>query len=320
MADQSRQTVLVIDDSPDIHQIVTVRLRAEDVKLIHAFGAIEGLAMLRANHVDLVLLDLDMPGTDGMTLFREIRADHELVAVPVIFLTGTVDVSVKVQAFDLGAIDYVTKPFDAVELRARVRAALRTKHYYDLLARKAQLDAVTGLWNRAYFDTRLANAIADADRHEHPVALIMVDVDHFKNVNDTYGHPFGDMTLRRVGESLAEGLRPSDVLCRYGGEEFGIVLGDTTTEEAQQAAERLRMHLMVLGLECRNEPVPLTASFGVAGSDLLGEDEPLTGERLVKMADDALYEAKHTGRDRVCVWSSSAIAKTPAKATLRHAS
>jgi len=310
MLEPLRQTVLVIDDSPDIHQIVTVRLRAEDVNLLHAFSAAEGIFMLRQQPVDLVLLDLDMPGTDGMTLFREIRADRELVSVPVIFLTGTVDVSVKVQAFDLGAIDYVTKPFDAVELRARVRAALRTKHYYDLLARKAQLDAVTGLWNRAYFDSRMASAIADADRHDHPLSVMMVDIDHFKTFNDTYGHPFGDLTLRRVGASLTEGLRPSDVICRYGGEEFVIILADTSSEEALQTAERLRLHLMVLGLECRGEPVTLTASFGVAGSDQLGPDEPITSERLVAMADAALYDAKQSGRDRVSLATPTAV-ETP---------
>lgn len=294
------QSVLIIDDALTVHKVIEVRLRSEKLLLHHAYNAEEGLALLRRHRPDLVLLDLDMPDTNGMDVCRQIRADPALVATPVIFLTGTIDVSVKVQAFDLGAIDYVTKPFDSVELQARVRGALRTKQYYDMLAAKAQLDAITGLWNRAFFDARLTEEIAATLRHQRPLALVMVDVDHFKRFNDTWGHPFGDLALREVGQALQEGLRQEDVLCRYGGEEFAVILRETTVQHACDAAERLRERLAALVLDANGKEVRVTASFGAAASDQFAKLQDLCASALLSRADAALYEAKRTGRDRVC--------------------
>jgi two-component system, cell cycle response regulator len=295
------QSVLIVDDALTVHKVIEVRLRSEKLTLHHAYNAQEGLALLRQHRPDLVLLDLDMPDTNGMDVCRQIRADPALVATPVIFLTGTIDVSVKVQAFDLGAIDYVTKPFDSVELRARVRGALRTKQYYDMLAAKAQLDAITGLWNRAYFDARLTEEVSATLRHRRPLALLMVDIDHFKRINDTWGHPFGDQVLREVGQALQEVVRQEDALCRYGGEEFAVILRESTAECACQAATRLRERLARLVLDANGKPVKVTASFGAAGSDLFANEKDFTAGALLSRADAALYEAKRTGRDRICV-------------------
>ena len=299
------QSVLIIDDAATVHKVIEVRLRSEKVILHHAYNAQEGLALLRRHRPDLVLLDLDMPDTNGMDVCRQIRADPALVATPVIFLTGTIEVSVKVQAFDLGAIDYVTKPFDSVELRARVRGALRTKQYYDMLAAKAQLDAITGLWNRSFFDARLAEEVAATLRHQRPLALVMVDIDHFKRINDTWGHPFGDLTLREVGQALQEALRQEDVICRYGGEEFAVILRDATVASACAAAARLRERLLSLVLDANGEPVRITASFGAAASDLFAYPKDFNGAALLSRADAALYEAKRSGRDRVCAAAAS---------------
>jgi two-component system, cell cycle response regulator len=299
------QSVLIVDDAATVHKVIEVRLRSEKLQLYHAYNAKEGLALLRRHRPDLVLLDLDMPDTNGMDVCRQIRADPALVATPVIFLTGTIDVSVKVQAFDLGAIDYVTKPFDSVELRARVRGALRTKQYYDMLAAKAQLDAITGLWNRAFFDARLAEEVSATLRHQRPLALLMVDIDHFKRINDTWGHPFGDLALREVGQALQEALRQEDVLCRYGGEEFAVILRETTVASACEAGERLRERLQGLVLDANGKPVKVTASFGAAASDQFSNQEDLSVAALLNKADGALYEAKRTGRDRICAAAAS---------------
>lgn len=286
------QSVLVIDDASDIHDLIRVHLRPEGVRLHHAEDADAGLALAQAERPDLILLDLDMPGRSGLELCRLVKDDPDLAAIPVVFLTGTTDVPTKVRAFDAGASDYITKPFDAVELRARVRAALRTKRYHDMLATCALLDGLTGLWNRAYFDERLAAECHVAVRHGRGVALVLVDVDHFKRLNDTHGHPFGDDVLRQVGQVLSGEMRQGDHACRYGGEEFALILRETDLAGARTVAERVRARIEALALRRGATPVPVTASLGVAA----GLTEPA---RLIQAADEALYAAKHGGRNRV---------------------
>jgi len=266
---------------------------------LHARDATEGMAQAIAASPDLILLDLDMPGTDGMTLCRQLKADLTLAHIPVIFLTGTLDTATKVQAFDLGAVDYVTKPFDAVELKARVRAALRTKRYHDLLVTKAQIDALTGLWNRGRFNVQLASELSALERHGHPVSLLLLDIDHFKSINDRFGHPFGDLVLQRVARVLTDASRETDVVCRYGGEEFAVILRHTEAAGARVIAERMRGTIEAEVFLAGQQSVPVTASFGVAGSDTAESVAKTTGEALLKTADQALYAAKSNGRNRV---------------------
>jgi len=292
------QSVLVIDDAQDIHDLVEARLRAEGVRIWHALDARTGIALARERRPDPSLLDLDLADASGLDVCRELKADPELAAVPVIILTGTVDVPTKVRAFDAGAIDYVTKPFDAIELRARVRAALRTKRYQDLLATRAQIDPLTGLWNRAYFDARLAEDVTTAARHQRPLGLMMIDVDHFKAINDDYGHPFGDGVLRMVATTIAGALRAGDVACRYGGEEFGVILRETTAQAAVSLAERVRDTVARALLGAPETPVHVTVSIGCSGTDLF--PGCATAETVLAAADRGLYAAKRTGRNRVC--------------------
>jgi two-component system, cell cycle response regulator len=290
------QTILVIDDSQDIHDLIDVRLKAEPVQIHHALDAESGLRAAQALRPDVVLLDLDMPGKDGLSLCKDLKSDPELEPTIVIFLTGNLDVGMKVQAFDSGAADYVTKPFDAVELRARVRTALRTKRYFDLLATRAQIDGLTGLWNRRRFDEVLAEEFALWRREGRHWAIALLDIDHFKSLNDNYGHPFGDLVLRRVGDTLRSHLRQSEAAFRYGGEEFVIVLRACDLEGAFQAAERIRAAVAALELAHGTTKVEITGSFGVAATDL-GRLEEATD--LVTCADQALYLAKRGGRNRV---------------------
>ena len=299
MTDNDTQTVLVIDDSQDIHDLISVRLRPERVRLLHAFDADSAFELLRQERPDLMLLDLDLPGLNGLELCRKIKDEQELTAIPVVFLTGTVDVNTKVQAFDAGAIDYITKPFDGVELRARVRAALRTKRFQDLLATRAQLDALTGLWNRAHFDQRLAEEVAVSQRHGRPVSLIMLDIDHFKRLNDTYGHPFGDLVLQCVAKVLSTSMRQTEIACRYGGEEFAVILRETDLDGACRTAERLRGSIAELELQQGSQQVRVTASLGVSSNEGLADPKHFVPADLIKVADGALYEAKHAGRNRI---------------------
>jgi two-component system cell cycle response regulator len=298
------QTVLAIDDSPEIHRLLDVRLRPEGLVVHHALDAQDGLAQAARVAPDLILLDVDMPLVTGFEVCRKLKDDPATANVPIIFLTGASEVYTKVQGFDLGAIDYVTKPFDPAELRARVRAALRTKRYHDLLAARSNVDALTGIWNRSYFNQRLGEEIAAAKRYKRELSLVMVDVDRFKDLNDSYGHPFGDQVLQYLGEMLHTLLRSTDAPCRYGGEEFGLILTETDEVGACTTAERIRAALAQHTFRPKDRPIRVTASFGVASSAII-DPESISTTHIVMAADDALYEAKQSGRDCVRVAKSN---------------
>lgn len=296
-----RQSILVVDDSPDIHLLVAARLGSERIELYHALCAAEALQIVRDHRLDLILLDLDMPDVDGFTLCVQLKQDRNVVNTPIIFLTGILDVATKVKAFELGALDYVTKPFDGVELKARVRSALRIKRYHDLLSTKAQIDALTGLWNRRYLDEHLSAEVYSVERHKSSLSLLMIDIDHFKTINDTYGHSFGDTVIQAVAEEINQVLRKSDVACRYGGEEFAIVLKDTESTGAMIIAERLRQRVSQVQLSFGKEKQSVTVSIGVVGSNQF-KTRVLMPNVLLDSADRALYSAKNGGRNRISLF------------------
>jgi two-component system cell cycle response regulator len=294
------QSVLAIDDLPEVHQLLEVRLRPEALTLYQALTAEEGMEKALKLQPDLILLDLDLPGASGFEVCQRLKSDPGTALIPIIFLTGTVDVETKVRCFDLGAIDYVTKPFHPEELRARVRAALRTKRYQDLLAVRTQLDALTGIWNRTYFDRRMFEELAASVRYKRKVCVAMIDLDHFKGLNDSFGHPFGDQVLQAVGDALSSSLRTTDAACRYGGEEFAVIMSDTNFEGGMIAAERMQKQLAALEFFPRGESVRVTGSFGLASTEQYPDPGRLTAAELIKAADRALYAAKQLGRNRVC--------------------
>ncbi len=295
------QSILAIDDSEEIHRLLDVRLRNEGLIIHHALNAEDGLAKARELQPDLILLDVVLPSTSGFALCRTLKEDPRTAHVPIIFLTGTSDMENKVAGLDLGATDYVTKPFDAAELCARVRSALRNKRCVDLLAAKAQLDALTGMWNRGYFNQRLSDELAATRRYGRKVTLIMLDIDHFKRINDEHGHPVGDRVLVAVGEVLSSSVRTADAPCRYGGEEFAIILSETDLAGAMTVCERIQERLALLEVKTRDSKLTVTASIGVVSSECL-ERAANTPERLIESADDALYRAKQSGRNRTCVY------------------
>jgi diguanylate cyclase (GGDEF)-like protein len=235
-----------------------------------------------------------MPDLGGLDVIQRLKADPKAMATPVIFLTGENSGPAKARGFELGAVDYVTKPFEPIEFRARVKAALRTKELVDLLAQRAMIDGLTGLWNRRYFEERLSAETSLSERNGAPLSLVMLDVDHFKKINDTHGHPFGDEVLRAVARAASTRVRASDVFCRYGGEEFAVLLPNTDAPRAQTLAEDLRASIESLKLTKAKDPVPVTASFGVA--DRAPRQPP---EALLQSADGALYDAKRGGRNKV---------------------
>ena len=293
------QTILAIDDSPEIHQLLKVRLKNLDVELSHADCGFDGFDKAMASNPDLILLDVMMPDASGFDICRKLKATTETRNIPVIFLTGASDVDQKVLGFDVGAVDYIQKPFDSAELNARVRAALRTKRFQDMLAQRAMIDGLTGLWNRAHFDQRMHEEVAAAARYDRPMSLIMMDVDKFKNLNDNHGHPFGDEVLQAVGDVLQDTARTSDWPCRYGGEEFGLILRETDLDGAVVMAERVRKEIESLQLLNKAQLVPVTSSFGVVSSTLCMNPCDLSSKWMIESADGALYAAKEGGRNCV---------------------
>lgn len=288
--------VLIIDDNPEVVALARVRLKRDRLEVLSAGDGASGLETVRSERPDLLLLDVDLPDSCGFDICRELKADDELAMTPVIFLTGSGRTEDKVRGLDLGAVDYIAKPFDSVELQARVRAALRTKRMQDLLAEYARIDALTELWNRRVLTDRLTEEWERIRRAGGVLSVIMADLDHFKGVNDSRGHPAGDEVLRRTGRAIVEQCRTSDVPARYGGEEFAVLAPGADVARATKLAERCRKAIEALRVDAGDddEPIRPTASFGVADSG--GRDGP---EDILEAADEALYRAKQEGRNRV---------------------
>ncbi len=290
--------VLIVDDSPEALAVAKVRLAKERVDIVCAGSGRDGLHAAKEENPDLVLLDLDMPDMTGFEVCRQLKSAPETCMIPIIFLTASESCEDKIKGLDFGAVDYVTKPFDAYELRARVRAALRTKHLQDLLVEYAQVDPLTGLANRRALMERMQQEWARIRRHDGSLAFVMIDIDHFKRVNDNYGHQVGDRVLCEVARAIARECRESDVPARYGGEEFGILVPDGNLESGAMLAERCRQSIVNIRVQSDDDDVRVTASFGVGDSS-----EANLSEEVIEQADEALYRAKHAGRN--CVETSA---------------
>ena len=293
-------TIVVADDSMVVRAVLRRQLEADGHTVVEAVDGEDAITACREHRPDVVLLDVEMPVLDGHSTLERLKADPDLKDIPVVFLTGRVDTADVVTGLRLGAHDYLRKPFEANELMARVSAALRTKELQDeLRARNAELDRVsridmlTNIYNRRHLDEHLRRAISGARRHGRTVGVLLVDIDHFKDVNDQYGHLAGDAVLKEVAARLQGAMRTEDALGRWGGEEFIAVLTDTPGEAIGVLAERMRQAIastpFVLDDGTR---IRVTVSIGhTAGTE--------DAEVLVHRSDDALYVAKEAGRNQV---------------------
>jgi diguanylate cyclase (GGDEF)-like protein len=287
--------ILVIDDSKPIHTFVKALLADEPVDIHSATDATYGLVLAASVHPDLVLLDIDMPGMNGFDVCRQLKANRETADIPVIFLTAMTSIEEKVRGLKLGAVDYITKPFSSAELQVRIKGPLRTGHLIHSLEEKARIDPLTGLGNRGMFDQRLTAEVALRLRFNNPLSCIFFDVDHFKAINDTYGHPFGDQVLQKIAGVVSGICRTEDVACRYGGEEFAVITPHTNAIDAALLAERMRVAIASIQFEQAGTSFSITSSFGVA------EAEAPYDRSMAKRADDAMYCSKQNGRNRVSV-------------------
>ncbi|MBU6412876.1 MAG: diguanylate cyclase [Planctomycetes bacterium] len=296
-AEEKKPCVLIVDDSPDVHRLLRARLRQEEIDIISATNGQEAIQFAQEHVPAIILLDLDMPGMDGFEVLRTLKDTRLTVEIPVIMLSGLVATQDKVTAFELGSVDYITKPFEFTELRVRLRSALKLHKLVQLLGERARVDGLTGLWNRAYFDERWQEEFSRVSRTSRPLSIALFDVDHFKSVNDTFGHPAGDAVLTGLGKLLRQQGRASDIPCRYGGEEFCMIMPDTKPEDAIVLCERLRKSLEAM-LWPRHPERKITMSIGVSG---MTEASTLSAQQVIDDADQNLYQAKRTGRNRVFV-------------------
>jgi diguanylate cyclase (GGDEF)-like protein len=299
------RTVLIVDDSTPLRNQITEILREANLfeRYLEAGDGLEGFKAMLNDPADLVLCDLEMPRMDGFRFITMMQSRDELKNVPVILLTGREDRELKIRGLEHGAVDYVTKPFDAGELVARVKVQLKIKSLQDELKQSNEIlkelsntDYLTKLYNRRFLREVLDREFPRAARKKEPLSLIIADIDHFKHINDRYGHQEGDQVVSQVGRYIGAMVRRYDTAVRYGGEEFVAVLPDTPLEQAMQFAERIRLGVQQLVFAGSISDLTVTLSFGVATFPLGIID---CADSLVRQADEALYRAKQGGRNRV---------------------
>ncbi|HEY7899379.1 MAG TPA: diguanylate cyclase [Gemmatimonadaceae bacterium] len=312
MPDEAAKRILVVDDNPDNIQLLRARLEARGYIVDEAGDGEAALERVYAAPTpDLILLDVMMPKIDGFEVVRRIKSDETLPFIPVIMQTALDSTESMVQGLDAGADDYVSKPVNFRELDARVKSLLRiqglqaalSQRERELSAANAQLrimsstDVLTGVANRRSLEERLHEMWEYSQRLHEPLSLVMCDIDHFKRVNDDYGHQAGDVVLQQFAKLLVGEAREIDRVGRYGGEEFVLLLPGTVLDAAVTFAERIRESVEKADFEYgTGKTLHKTLSCGVAAAP-----HPLVGdpEALIKAADDALYVAKELGRNRI---------------------
>lgn len=304
-ATERRPTVLVVDDSESGRFAIAELLKATQIAgdTLTASDGLQALRVMKEQPVDLVICDLNMPRCDGIAFLRLKAAEPDFEPIPVIMLTGAEDMPRKIEALTRGASDYVTKPCDVTELAARVSIHVKIRNLQaKLTAANAELtrlsltDPLTGVGNRRHFDTTLEEEFLRARRYDRPLSLCMLDIDHFKHVNDTHGHVAGDAALASVATVCRRSLRRCDTVARYGGEEFALILPETPIEGARLAVDRLRETVSAVPIRRGETTFTVTVSIGVVSFP-----HPLVTRPpdLVVLADAAVYDAKQSGRNRV---------------------
>lgn len=297
---EQRPTVLIIDDVPTNVQILAEALSPLYRIKVASSGTSALEIAQRKPHPDIILLDVMMPEMDGFEVCRRLKSNNETSNIPVIFVTAKNTESDEELGLNLGAVDYITKPFSIPITKARIRNHLRLKHQADLLESLSMIDALTQIPNRRNFDATLLSEWKQAARNHSMLTVIIIDIDYFKQYNDHYGHGAGDVCLQMVASALSKDIiRPSDMVARYGGEEFIVILPETTEEEATLVAERLRTSVENLAIphEYSSTAPVVTISAGIASHRNQGDNSI---QNLIDAADKALYMAKASGRNQVC--------------------
>jgi len=296
-------TILAVDDNKN--NIFTLRCLLEDefkdIILEEALNYQEALQKVIISPPDLILLDVQMPEVDGFELANMLKSDSQSKDIPIIFLTAFFKEDEFVQrGYDLGAVDYLTKPIEEKRLYNKIRFHIqmynqeqKLKEHNKSLKKQSTTDQLTKLYNRKYFDETIENEMQRSSRYKTALSMVIADIDFFKKVNDTYGHIAGDNILEEFASIIKDNIRSTDMAFRYGGEEFVILLPNTTAQEAKQLTKKLRK---IVNSHSFKEPKSITCSYGI--SEYKEKD---TKEKFFKKADDALYFVKNNGRDNIAV-------------------
>jgi diguanylate cyclase (GGDEF)-like protein len=298
-----RFLVLIVDDVARNLQILEAILRPEGYALTFANSGKQALERAKQAKPDLILLDLMMPDIDGLDVCEALQSDSHCCNIPIIFLTASPNQDHVVKAFNVGAVDYVTKPFQSQELLARIKTHLLLRQtLQELQAALAQVealsrtDSLTGMLNRYRFMEIVQQEFDRAVRSGTPFSLLLLDLDHFKRVNDTYGHLVGDLVLKEISHQLQAEVRSVDAVGRFGGEEFVVVLPSMELADAEAIAQHICQHIASLVITIPTGTLQVTVSIGIAG--YTPEDQ--TVEQVINRADQGLYAAKAQGRNTYC--------------------
>jgi two-component system, cell cycle response regulator len=296
-------TIAIVDDDAAIRRLVRLYLSRAGFGTFECTTGGEARERLFTDHWDLAILDRRLPDLDGVVLAHELKSNPDFRPRYIIMLTGEDEQEDKVEGLELGADDYITKPFQYPELVARIRAGKRIVDLQKELVetnRRLELlsitDGLTKLHNHRYFQDELARAFEESQRYQRPLSLAMIDIDFFKKVNDTYGHAVGDDVLKRAAALYRESIRSTDLVARYGGEEFAVMMPETTLIDAETFAEKMRGLVETTPLETQIGPLSITVSVGVAS---VPHTRIHSAKELIIAADKALYRAKKAGRNQV---------------------
>jgi diguanylate cyclase (GGDEF)-like protein len=290
--------ILIVDDEK-MNLISLAHFLKPEYEIISASNGVTALAEADEHLPDMILLDIIMPDMTGFDVVQKLKSSVKTMGIPVIFITGLNNVEDEEKGLTLGAVDYITKPFNQNLVKARIRTHLRMSDYVRTIEKLCMLDALTGLPNRRGFDTRMETEWGRAFREKQPLGLIMLDIDNFKRYNDTYGHPQGDNLLQVIGSILKNTLhRASDIAVRWGGEEFCIILPDTDLQGTEKIAEQVRINVMETTVSHADDiKTSVTVSLG-ANAKIPDDGEPVND--FIEEVDKLLYKAKKSGKNMTC--------------------
>jgi diguanylate cyclase (GGDEF)-like protein len=310
---EKEATILVVDDQPANLKTLLSFLKLQHFHVRIATSGERALLALSEHPADIILLDVMMPDMDGFETCRRIKENKESADIPIIFMTSLDSIDDKVIAFESGGVDYIIKPFQQVEILARINThiTLRKKEQElekaldevtrqkKLLEKLSRTDDLTGLYNRRHLNAVLEREFNRSKRHNSELSCLLLDLDFFKNINDSYGHEFGDTVIQASAAIIQDSIRSSDFAFRFGGEEFLILLPQTETEGAVQAAEKIRQRMEVKKITNGNISVTVEVSIGVSS---FCQHHPAVRNDLIAFADKALYTAKNNGRNQVRIY------------------
>lgn len=292
--------ILIVDDSLVTTEFLKNILEHENYSITISHDGKNIVDLIEANNIDIVLLDIILPETNGYEILKLLQSTASTRDVPVVMITSLTSAMDVKKALDLGALDFIRKASEPIEVTSRIRSALRLKRKQDMLKQSAQKDSLTQLYNKQFFNITLEKLIKEKANYCKGIALLLLDGDFFKRINDRYGHTSGDMVLASIANAIIKSVKSTDIVCRFGGEEFCVICPNATLFQAFAIAERIRNNIGKIPFIFHGETVKVTVSCGISHTDC---NDVKSGLKMVNEADIALYRAKSNGRNQTVLFS-----------------